>query len=480
MASQMVAAWIGEEFADLSFGDARLDRRAEFIVDNLSRIAESQPAAAKSTAALKAQYRFIANRSVSQEAILDAHNQAAIRRTTEYPCVILVQDTTTVDVTKPNRQVAGAGPLESEDKQGFFLHPLYALSFDGIPLGIVDQVNWTRDSIQTNLTPAQKARARKLEAFEEKESHRWLEMFQSAEQIARAHPETEYIVVGDSEADICELYAEVTDLADNCHFVVRGSQNRAVRNAGEARNLDEILASAKVEFLDQVEVSERVSKIAGETRSRRKSRSPRLAQISIRKAPVTLRGPERPGGKLPDVTLNVVEAVELDPPEGETAIRWVLLTTLSVDSIADIRRVLTIYTRRWQIELFFKTLKSGLHIEDLRYETLERYLTAVALLTIVAWRVEYLKGIAREDSEASCEKFFPPEEWQPTYLVYSEGQAPPAEPPSTREFLLIVAELGGWQRSKHRGDPGSITLWRGIRKMTAYAEAFRVFQKLQK
>lgn len=476
----MVAAWVSTELEGLSLGDARRNKRAERIVDDLAQMSQSQPEAAKSTAALKAQYRFIANPHVSQEAILDAHNQAAIQRTTEYSCVILVQDTTPVDVTRLTIQVEDAGPLESEEKRGFFLHPLYALSEDGIPLGIVDQVNWTRESIQTNLTKAQKERARKQEAFEEKESQRWLAMFQSGEQIARAHSQTEYIVVGDSESDICELFAEVGELPGNCHFVVRGCQNRAVTDGGTAANLDEVLAGAQVQFIDEVEISERVSKIAGETRPRRKSREPRIARISIRVARVTLRGPARPGGKLPDVTLNVVEAVELDPPAGEEPIRWVLLTTLSISSIAEIRRVLTTYTKRWQIELYFKTLKSGLRIEDLRYETLDRYMTAVSLLSIVAWRVEYLKGVARQDSETSCEKYFPPEEWQPAYLVFKGDGKLPAEPPSTSEFLLIIAELGGWQRKKHRGPPGSMTLWRGLRRMEAYAEAFQAFQKLSK
>jgi len=350
----MVAAWVPQELAGLSLSDARRHRRAERILDDLAQMSQSQPEAAKSTAALKAQYRFIANPHVSQDAILEAHNQAAIKRTTEYRCVILVQDTTSVDVNRPTTQVKGAGPLESEDKRGFFLHPLYAISEDGIPLGIVDQVNWTRESIQTDLTKAQKERVRKQEAFEEKESHRWLAMFQSGEQIARAHPQTEYIVVGDSESDICELFAEVGELPGNCHFVVRGCQNRAVKDGGPATNLDEVLAGAQVRFIDEVEISERASKIAGETRPRRKSREPRTARISVRVAHVTLRGPARPGGKLPDVPLNVVEAVELDPPAGEEPIRWVLLTTLGISSIAEIRRVLTTCTQRWQIELYFK------------------------------------------------------------------------------------------------------------------------------
>lgn len=476
----MVAAWISKELEGLSLGDARRHRRAHLIVDNLSQIAESQPEAAKSTAALKAHYRFIANPNVSQEAILDAHNQAAIQRTTEHRSVILAQDTTTIEVTKPHCQVDGAGPLESEEKRGFFLHPLYAVSADGLPLGVVAQEVWTREKIETNLTKAQKERVRKQEVFEEKESQRWVAMFQSGEQIARAHPQTEYIVVGDSESDICELFAEAGDLPRNCHFVVRGCQNRAVRDAGTATCVDEVLAGATVHFINEVEISERVSKIAGETRVRRKSRAPRVACLSIRTARVTLRGPDRPGGKLPDVTLNVVEAVELDPPAGEEPIRWVLFTTLPIDSITEIRRVLTTYASRWQIELYFKTLKSGLNVEKLKYETLDRYQTAVSLLMIVAWRVEYLKGAARQDSEASCQKYFPPEEWQPTYLVYTDGGILPTKPPTIRQFMHIVAELGGWQRKKNQGPPGSMTIWRGIRRMEAYADAFRIFQKIQK
>ena len=192
---------------------------------------------------------------------------------------------------------------------------------------------------------------------------------------------------------------------------------------------------------------------------------------------MTIRGPARPGGKLPDATLNVVEAVEQDPPPGEEPIRWVLFTTLPIDSIAALQRVISAYAQRWQIELYFKTLKSGLKCEKLKYETLDRYLTAFSLLMIVAWRVEYLKGAARHDAEASCEKYFPAEEWQPAYYVWTDGAALPPEPPTIRDFMLMIAELGGWQRKKSQGPPGSMTIWRGIRRMEAYAEAFQAFQK---
>jgi len=472
----MDASWASKELECLDLGDLRRNRRAKMILDDLGQISESQPDAAKSTSVLKAQYRFIHNQNNTPEAILNAHHQSAIERTAEYARVILAQDTSEIDTTKPHCQVAGAGPLESDDKRGFFVHPLYALTEDGLPLGIVDEVIWTREAIRTDLDRAEKSRLRKQTVFEEKESSRWLEMFQSGEQIARAHPGTEYVVVGDSESDIHEIFAEVPDLADNCHFVIRGCQNRAVID-DLAANVDEVLAQSEVQYVEEIQISERISMIAGETRPRRKSRSPRVAKIGIRASRVTIRGPARPGGKLPDATLNVVEAVEQDPPPGEEPIRWVLFTTLPIDSIAALQRVISAYAQRWQIELYFKTLKSGLKCEKLKYETLDRYLTAFSLLMIVAWRVEYLKGAARHDAEASCEKYFPAEEWQPAYYVWTDGAALPPEPPTIRDFMLMIAELGGWQRKKSQGPPGSMTIWRGIRRMEAYAEAFQAFQK---
>ena len=473
----MIAAWVTAELASLELGDKRREKRARLFVDQLAQICESQPEAAKSKAVLKANYRFVDNPKNSPEAILDAHNQASIKRTAEHDSVILAQDTTILDLTKPKYQIEGVGPLESDNKRGVFLHPLYALSEEGLPLGIVDQVIWTRDKIITDVSREEKAQLRKQVAFEEKESHRWMDMFQSGEQIARANPGTDYIVVGDSESDICEVFAEVGDMAENCHFIIRGCQNRAVTDCGDAANIDEALAAADIQFTSEVNISERESKIAGETRTRRKSRSARLAKISVRARQITIRGPARPGGKLPNMTLNVVEAVELDPPLGEDPIRWVLLTTLSINSIAEIQRVLSGYSIRWNIELYFKTLKSGLKIEKLQYETLDRYLTALSMLMVVGWRVEYLKGAARHDPDASCEKYFAPEEWQPAYIVHTDGGELPATPLSISQFMLLIAELGGWQRKKSQGPPGSTTIWRGLRRMEAYADAFQAFQK---
>ncbi|TWT66096.1 IS4/Tn5 family transposase DNA-binding protein [Allorhodopirellula solitaria] len=158
--------WIESEFAWLELGDLRREKRVKTIVEQFSRIAESQPGACMGDSDLEALYRVAKNPAITTDAILDAHQQAAIVRTASHAVVVLAQDTSVIDLTKPSRQVKGTGPLESDDKFGFFLHPLYALSEQGLPLGMVDHVLWTRQSILTNVDRPDKERLRKQSCYE--------------------------------------------------------------------------------------------------------------------------------------------------------------------------------------------------------------------------------------------------------------------------------------------------------------------------
>jgi IS4 transposase len=472
----MALQWIEEEFSTLDLNDKRRERRARIIVEQLSTMADSTPDACRDNAALEATYRFADNAAISPEAILVSHRQAAISRSAACDMVILAQDTTVIDLTKPKLQVKGAGPLESNDKFGFFFHPLYAISEQGVPLGIVDHVTWVRDPIRDDLTRSERAAQRRQACYEEKESYRWLEMFQSGEQIARANPQTHYVHVADSESDIYELFLEIESQAENHDFILRGCQNRSlVQHEDAPDSIDKALARCEILSECEVNISERTSMISDETRPRRKSRSARIATVGIRATTVTMRGPSRAGGRLGNVTLNVVEAIELDPPEGEESIRWVLFTSLPIETIIEVQRVVSRYSLRWGIELFFKTLKSGLGIEKLKYETIERYLTASSLMLVVAWRVEQIKVAARVDGDASCEKYFESAEWKPAYMVAKKTRVLPPTAPTMEEFVLLLAKLGGYLKKKGQGPPGSTTLWRGLRKLEAYRDAYIAF-----
>lgn len=484
----MIANWVVEEFEAVSFGDTRLDDRLKLCISQAACIGESTPDRARSLASLKATYRFIDNPKVTMDEILACHNQSTIDRCGKHARVYLIQDTTEFDLTKPKQRVLGAGPLNTDRRQGFFYHPLYALTDTGLPLGVVDQMIWTRDSASLATPTKERMIARKKACFEEKESCRWMEMSQSGEQIARSLPGVQFVMVADSEADIGEVLCEASQLPENYGFIVRQSSQHVISAAQDSSTGLSLTASSVEQALSQAQWrGERVVSVGGreapqrpddKKRVRKQARTSREATLSIRAICVTTVGTRRRGGGfLPNVTLHVVEVLERNPPEGEVPVRWVLFTTLTIATVEDLFDILDSYCMRWQVELYFKTLKSGLKIEDMKYETLERYLIAFSMLTVVAWRVEYLKGATRSDPESSCEKYFAPNEWI-AITAFLRRPVDRTQPPTTQEFMYSIAQLGGYINKKSQGDPGSKTIWRGMARFDTIVEAFAVFNQM--
>ena len=219
--------WVLDEFEAVNFGDKRLNDRLKLCISQAAGIGESTPDRAKSNADLKATYRLVDNPRVKMDEILSCHNQSTIDRCRKFARVYLAQDTTEVDLTKPKQLVRGAGPLGTDKRQGFFYHPLYAIAEDGLPLGVVDQVVWTRDPKSLDIPAKERKAERKKACFEEKESHRWLDMMQSGEQIARSLPETQFVMVADSESDIGEVFCEASELPGNYDFIIRQSRQHS-------------------------------------------------------------------------------------------------------------------------------------------------------------------------------------------------------------------------------------------------------------
>ncbi|HMO91092.1 MAG TPA: transposase, partial [Pirellulaceae bacterium] len=79
-----------------------------------------------------------------------------------------------------------------------------------------------------------------------------------------------------------------------------------------------------------------------------------------------------------------------------------MLTSLPIESREQVELVIEYYLQRWMIELFFKVLKSGCKIESRRFEAMDRFLPALALYLIVAWRSLYVCRMSRAHSSKSC------------------------------------------------------------------------------
>lgn len=223
----MLVEDFAREVSGGSFGDLRLNKRSRMLAEALAKKPNmSIPAALGGKADIAGCYRFFNNEKVSPDQILQPHVEATYQRINAVDFVLLVQDTTEIDLTRPEQQVDGAGPMDCESRRGAFFHPTMAFDASGVPLGIVGQQSWTREEISSD-SKAEKNKKRKQTPINEKESFRWLQGLQYAERTAAACPETTCVCVGDSEADIYDVFAAATTSEHgNLHLLVRAGQKR--------------------------------------------------------------------------------------------------------------------------------------------------------------------------------------------------------------------------------------------------------------
>lgn len=468
--------WVVEEMQTAKLNDKRLNERLTQVLSLLSeRPTASIPAACGGRAEMVAAYRFFENENTTFESVLQPHIDATRRRIEMQPLVILAQDTSEIDVTRPERQVRGAGPLDGAKRRGALLHDLHAFTPDGTPLGTLAAEAWTRgeEPVCAPLSRAQRAAI----PIEEKESYRWVVMLRQAKEEARRFPHKRFICVADSEADIYEVLLEGMREPRGCDWIVRAAQDRVLscengQNAGET--LREHLLRQPVLFSKTVRVRGRKAKVSCEKRGRRQPRDSREAVVVVRVARVTLRPPWRPDRVLPPVSVNVVLVSELNPPPGEMPVEWLLLTSLPIDGVEAVQGIIQYYCCRWMIEIFFRVLKSGCRVEERLFEYMDRLLTCLAIYAIVAWRTLYVCRMGRSCPDVSCEAVFEPAEWKSVWKVVKRSD-PPRLPPALGVFVRLVAQLGGYVNRKGADPPGPQTVWIGLQRMHDFATCWLLF-----
>ncbi len=479
----MLAPWVVQEMRTSKMHDKRLDARLKEVLSQLgARPTASIPAACGGYNEMSAAYRFFDNPSVTPEKILAPHQEASLERIRLQERVVLAQDTTEVDLTQPTTKVRGAGPMDSGPRRGAFLHRVHAFAVDWTRLGTVHAQMWAREEQEATEpsgaeAAAQKRQQRKQTPIEHKESWRWVDALRQANRVAREAPETTIVCVGDSEADIYELLVEGQAEGQAADWVVRACQDRALVTPAENSGETSLFAQAALGsalFSKSISVRAREPKLACETRSRRQARVSRQAEVEVRATRVTLRPPQRRHGKLPPVEVNVVLVCEIDPPAGEEPIEWLLLTSLSIDTVEEVQAVIHDYCLRWMVEVYFRTLKSGCRVEERRFETLDRQLNCLAVYLIAAWRTLYVCRLARSFPDVDCEAVFDPAEWKAVYRVVT-NKMPPHQPPSLQEMVRMVAQLGGYVNKPRRDEPGPQTVWLGLQRAQDFALCWQLF-----
>jgi hypothetical protein len=169
--------------------------------------------------------------------------------------------------------------------------------------------------------------------------------------------------------------------------------------------------------------------------------------------------------ELKPVTIWAVYAHEEQPPPGQEAISWMLLTTVPVTNLTEAMERIKWYVCRWQIELFFKILKSGCTIEQVQLETAERLRRCLAVYAVIAWRTLFLTMQARAVPDMPSDVLLELEEWQALYCHHHRTKQPPAQPPTLAEAVRMIARLGGFLGRKGDGHPGATVIWQGLQRL---------------
>ena len=393
--------------------------------------------------------RLLRNRSVTVEE-MSRHAGEATRQRVAGRDVVAIQDRT--DLALKDRHSGGHyGPVGTGRSFGLLLHPVLAVEADsGALLGLVSVEVWNRSG--------GKVGPQRERATAAKESQRWIDGAQRAgEVLAEA---ASISMVSDRESDFYELFAT---RPHNVQLIVRACQNRRIEAPDEQFN-------KLFGFVDSQAEQGRY----GVTIPAAPGRSARNVELAVRFASVIVRRPLHGADRqLPEtIALTLVDVREICRPADGEAVHWRLLTTHPVVTLSQARRVVDLYRRRWDIEEFFRTLKTaGFDLEAADIADPRAMANFTAAATVAAVTVRQLVQAREGTTDQRITDAFEPHD-QPIFEAVSaslQGNTQRQRNPHPKASLAfaawVIARLGGW--TGYYGKPGPKVMRIGLAEFRA-------------
>lgn len=448
--------WIEYELSEISLGDKRLDWR---FLDSAAKLAAKPSVsinqACDDWADTKATYRLFANKKTRAEEILAPHQQRTKERMIGHKYILAIQDSSILDYShQPSKK--GMGPIGTSEQslRGMVMHSVLGTATSGLPLGVLYQAIWSRGETVKQMTSTERRRV----PITEKESNKWL---LALSETVKYQPEgTRLVTVGDSEADIFELFNHARELKTD--LLIRAAQNRA-------------LCEPEVGLLWDVAEKQPVAGHLKIQVSKREDSPAREATVAVRYTSLVLRPPQHLRQKMKPISLYCVLVQEIDPPSDVKPLCWLLLTTVQISSFDDAVERIAWYCQRWQIEILHKILKSGCHIEQAQLDSATRLIPMIALFSIIAWRIFWCTFLARTDPDAPASAILAKHELDALYTFIHKHPMPDSLVPTVRQSLRWIAKLGGFLNRKNDGEPGVTVVWRGWQRLSDISAAYLVF-----
>ena len=480
MQGEHETSWAAKEFADVSLGDKRLDARLVKLCDRFSNAPESPiNQACADWAETKAAYRFFQNENVEVGEILAAHRCKTAKRAKQHKMVLAVQDTSYfVYTSHPKTEGLGKMSLKKGKNvkkiysNGLVVHTCLAVTTEGLPLGLLDQKIFLRKLRSKKTRRGKASKPHDHLPVEEKESYRWLEAMANTKE---AMGDTEIITVCDREADLYDFFKLSHQIGSP--VLVRANADRTINR--NSRYAEKGVMKLWEHMGQQPETGSHTIDIPKRSKTKHyKEREARTATVTVRFGSFRLN-PPRNNVKhnkeyLPDIEMNAVYVVEPNPPDGEEPVEWMLLTNLAVRSFDEAYEKVLWYCLRWRIEMYFKVLKSGFRVEACRLGHAERLARYLTVMSIVAWRLFMITLIARTDPAVPCSTLLADHEWKVLFLKANKNKSLPKKPPRIGDVVIWVAKLGGYLARRNDGPPGTITLWRGWKRLVDLTEGWNL------
>lgn len=316
-------------------------------------------------------------------------------------------------------------------------------------------------------------RKRDTEGVEEKESYKWISGFaQTKERLKEAKS---LMLVADREADIIELFDRIPD--EKTNLVVRSQHDRNIKlPTGDRKKLSEVVNAYKIQGYRKIEV---------ETKSRKR----RTAKMEIRYGQVVLPWPKDKKVTEGQIHKKGIPVYIVDIKETkrggfakEKPLHWRIITTQEVETLDQAEQILKLYEQRWQIEEYFKLIKTDcFDIENTELTSGKAIRKLILYVMKVGIKIQQLKASRTGAKKIPISSVFDKEEIKclqrisPSLEGNTEKQKNPYPQDELAYGAWVIARLGGWKEFYNiKRPPGTKTFVWGLEKFETIFFTFKL------